>query len=95
MSINLIQRNGFDCKYSYVEIFDHRVGSIGAPSRRTVFIRGTNTKQWEAPKTAGRNMKANIFQDDNAGFEDTIYLNKKNVHQGDVSFHVKNVDLSV
>jgi hypothetical protein len=40
--INVIERNGSDCKY--VEMFTHRVGSIGAPSR-TVFIRGTNTKQ--------------------------------------------------
>jgi hypothetical protein len=37
------QRNCSDCKY--VEIFTHRVGSIGAPSRRTGFIRGTNSKQ--------------------------------------------------
>jgi hypothetical protein len=36
MSINVIERNGSDCKY--VEIFTHRVRSIGAPSRRTVFI---------------------------------------------------------
>jgi hypothetical protein len=39
----VIERNGSYCRY--VEIFTHRVGSIGAPSRRTVFIRGTNTKQ--------------------------------------------------
>jgi hypothetical protein len=43
MIINVIERNGSECKY--VEIFTHRVGSIGAPSRRTVCIRGTNTKQ--------------------------------------------------
>jgi hypothetical protein len=36
MGINVIERNVSDCKY--VEIFTHRVGSIGAPSRRTVFI---------------------------------------------------------
>jgi hypothetical protein len=42
MSINVIERNGSD--YRYVEMFTHRVGSTGAPSR-TVFIRGTNTKQ--------------------------------------------------
>jgi hypothetical protein len=42
MSINVIERNGPDC---YVEIFTHRFGSIGAPSRRTVFFRGSNTKQ--------------------------------------------------
>jgi hypothetical protein len=46
----VIERNRSDCKY--VEIFTYRVGSIGAPSRRTVFIRGTNTKQWEIPKIA-------------------------------------------
>jgi hypothetical protein len=43
LCINVIERNLSD--YKYVEIFTHRVGSIGAPSRRTVFIRGTNTKQ--------------------------------------------------
>jgi hypothetical protein len=41
MNINMIERNDSDCKY--VEIFAHPVGSIGAPNRRTVFIRGTNT----------------------------------------------------
>jgi hypothetical protein len=45
MSINMIQRNCSDCKY--VEIFTHRVGSVGAPSRKTVFIKKTNTKQYE------------------------------------------------
>ncbi|PNF27420.1 hypothetical protein B7P43_G16908 [Cryptotermes secundus] len=40
---NVIDRNCSDCKN--VKIFTHSVGSIGAPSRRTVFIRGTNTKQ--------------------------------------------------
>jgi hypothetical protein len=54
----MIERNGPKCKY--VEIFTHRVGSIGAPSRRIVFIRGTNSKQLQVPKIAGRNMKANI-----------------------------------
>jgi hypothetical protein len=38
----MTERNGSDCKY--VEIFTHRVGSIGTQSRRTVFIRGTNTE---------------------------------------------------
>jgi hypothetical protein len=28
-----------------VEIFTHHIGSIGAPSRRTVFVRGASTKQ--------------------------------------------------
>jgi hypothetical protein len=54
-------RNGSDCKY--VETFTHRVGSIGAPSRRTVFIRGTNAKQLEVPKTAGRNTNNNNNND--------------------------------
>jgi hypothetical protein len=39
MSINVIERNGSDCKN--VEIFIHHVGSAGAPSRKTLFIRGT------------------------------------------------------
>jgi hypothetical protein len=85
----VIERNGSDCKY--VEIFTHRVGSIGAPSRRTVFIRGSDTKQWEVRKIAGRNRKANIFQKGSAGFGATIDLKK--VHQGYISFHVKNVEL--
>jgi hypothetical protein len=71
----VIDRNVSDCKY--VEIFAHRVDSIGAPSRRTVFIRGTNTKQLEVSKIAGRNMKANIFQKGSAGFKDTIDLKEK------------------
>jgi hypothetical protein len=66
----MIERNRSDCKY--VEIFAHRVGSIGAPSRRTVFIRGTNTKQWEVPNIASKNMKTNIFQEASAGFLATI-----------------------
>jgi hypothetical protein len=72
LSVNVIERNGSDCKY--VEIFTHRVGSIGAPSRKTLFIRGTNTKQWEVPKIAGRNRKANIFQKGCAGFKATIII---------------------
>jgi hypothetical protein len=75
----VIERNVSDCKY--VEIFTHRVGSLGAPSRRTVFIRGPNTEQLEVPKIAGRNTKANIFQKGNAGFKATINQDKK-VHQG-------------
>jgi hypothetical protein len=83
MSINVIERNRSDCKY--VENFNHHVGRIGSPSR-TVFIRVTNTKQWEVPSIASRNTKANIFREVSAGFKATIDLNKKNVHQGDVSF---------
>jgi hypothetical protein len=75
MSVNIIQRNCSDCKY--VEIFTHRVGSEGAPSRRTVFIRGINTKQCEVPKIVGRNTKGNIFQKGSARFEATTDLNKK------------------
>jgi hypothetical protein len=43
IQFNVSERNSSDCKY--VEIFTHRVGSIGAPSRMIVSIRGTNTKQ--------------------------------------------------
>jgi hypothetical protein len=75
LGINVIERNCSDCKY--VEIFTHHVGSTGAPSRRTVFIRGTNTKQWEVSKIADRNTKANIFQKGSTAFEATIDLNKK------------------
>jgi hypothetical protein len=57
MSINVIERNVSDHKH--VEIFTHLVGSTGAPSRKTVFIRRTNTKYLEVPKIAGRNTKTN------------------------------------
>jgi hypothetical protein len=70
----MIERNSSDCKY--VEIFTHRGGSTGAPSRRTVFIRGTNTKQLEVLKIAGRNTKTNIFQKGSTGFKVTIDLKK-------------------
>jgi hypothetical protein len=70
MSINVIEINDSNCKY--VKMFTHHVGSIGAPSRRAVFIRGTNTKQWEVPKAT----KANIFQKGGAGFKTTIDENK-------------------
>jgi hypothetical protein len=40
----MMERNRSDCKY--VEIFTHHVGSLGAPSRGTVF-RGTNAKSRE------------------------------------------------
>jgi hypothetical protein len=83
----VIERNGSECKY--VEIFTHHFGSIGAPSRRTVFTRGTNTKQLEVPKIVGRNTKVNIFQKGRAGFKATIDL----VHHGGVSVYVKIVGL--
>jgi hypothetical protein len=91
MSINVIERNGSTCKY--VEIFTHRVGSIGAPSRRTVFIRGTTTKQWEVSKIAGRNTKANILQKGSTAFKATIDLNKKKLLRDDVSIYLMIVDL--
>jgi hypothetical protein len=47
----MTERNSSDCKY--VEIFTYRVGSIGAPSRRIVYIRGTNTKQWKVLRWLG------------------------------------------
>jgi hypothetical protein len=53
MSIDVIKRIGSNCKY--VEMFTHRVGSEGAPSRRAVFIRRTNPEQWEVPKITRRN----------------------------------------
>jgi hypothetical protein len=87
----MIKRNSSDCKY--VKIFNHRVGSIGAPSRRTVFIWGTNAKRWEVPNMASRDTKTNIFQDGSAGFKATIGLSKKKVDQGDVSAYVENVNV--
>jgi hypothetical protein len=44
----VIDRDCSDRKY--VEMFTHRVGSEGASSRRTVFIRRTDPEQWEVPK---------------------------------------------
>jgi hypothetical protein len=88
----VIERNGSDCKY--VEIFTHRVSSIDAPSRRTVFIRGRNSKQWEVPKIAGRNTEANISQKGSAGFKTTIDLNKKSATRC-VSVYVKIVGNSI
>jgi hypothetical protein len=38
----MTKRNRSNCKY--VEIFTHHVGSTDAPSRRTEFVRETNTK---------------------------------------------------
>jgi hypothetical protein len=65
----MIERNRSDC--TYVEIFTHHVGSIGAPRR------GTNTKQWEVPNTATSNTKTNILREGSAGFKATINMNKK------------------
>jgi hypothetical protein len=85
MSVNVIERNDSDCKY--VEIFTHHVGSIGAPSR-TVFIRRTNTKQWEIPKIAGINTKANIFQKRSAGFEVKIDLKQQQQQFNSIQFFI-------
>jgi hypothetical protein len=69
----MIERNQSDCKY--VEIFTHRVGSIGAPSR-TMFIRGTNTRRCEVPNIASRSTKTNVFQEGSVGFVATRDLKK-------------------
>jgi hypothetical protein len=77
LSIDIIERNSSKCKY--VEIFTHRhVGSIDAPSRRTVFVRGTSVEQRESPEIAGRNPKDNIFQKVSARLEATLDLNTVN-----------------
>jgi hypothetical protein len=73
----MIERNHSDHKY--VEIFTHRVGCIGAPSR-TAFVRRTKAKRREVPNMASRDTKTtktNIFQEGSAGFKSTIDLNKK------------------
>jgi hypothetical protein len=60
LSTYVTERNCSKC--TYVEIFTYRhVGSMGAPSRRTEFVRGTSAEQREFPEIAGRNTKANIF----------------------------------
>jgi hypothetical protein len=86
----VIEKNRSVCKY--VEIFTHRVGSIGAPSRRTVFIRGTSTKREDVPNIESRSLKTNTFQEGSTGFKKRK-KKKKIMHQGDVSVYVKNVDL--
>jgi hypothetical protein len=53
-----------------------------------VFIRGTNTKQWEVPKITRRNTKANIFQKRSA-IVIIIIIIKENAEV--ISFH----DLSI
>jgi hypothetical protein len=71
-----------------------------------VFIRETNTKQLEVPKTAGSTTNTKIFHNVSAGFKPPIALKKKKkkkkerkkerkkkVHQGLVSVYVKFVDL--
>jgi hypothetical protein len=42
---------------------------------------------------ASRDMKTDIFQEGSAGFKATIGLNKKKVHQSDVSAYVENVEV--
>jgi hypothetical protein len=42
---------------------------------------------------ASRDTTIDIFQEENVGFKATIGLNKKKVHQSDVSAYVENVDL--
>jgi hypothetical protein len=59
--INAIERNGSDC--TYVEIFTHEVGSIGAPSRRTVFITGTIIIQFDSLYTL-RNIRLPLYRSD-------------------------------
>jgi hypothetical protein len=71
----MIEINRSDCKY--VDIFTHHVGSTAAPSRRIVFVRGTNTKLQEVPNIASRNTKPNIFQEGSAGFKTIIDLEKE------------------
>jgi hypothetical protein len=61
----------------YAEIFTHHVGRIGSPSRRTVFIRKTNTTRYKVPNIPSRNSMINIIQKGSAGFKATINLNKK------------------
>jgi hypothetical protein len=56
----MIERHSSDCKY--VEIYTHHVGSIGAPSRETVFFREKNAKMREVSNMASRNAKTSIFQ---------------------------------
>jgi hypothetical protein len=61
----MIERIRSDCKY--VEIFTYRVGSRGAPSRRTDLSEGQtpNVKRSQIPNIASKNTKANIFRNNN------------------------------
>jgi hypothetical protein len=42
---------------------------------------------------ASMDTKTDIFQEGSAGFKATVGLNKKKVHQGDISAYVENADL--
>jgi hypothetical protein len=67
----------FGLKYIDLLEFTHHVGSMGAPSRRKMFNRGTNSKHGEASNIASGDMKTNIFQLGKAEFEATINLNEE------------------
>jgi hypothetical protein len=53
----MIDTNSSDC--TYVEIFTHRAGRVGAPSKWTVFLTATNTKLREVHLIASRKMNIN------------------------------------
>jgi hypothetical protein len=59
-----------------------------APSRRTVFVRGTSAEQRESPEIAGRNTKANVFCKGGARYQAATDLNKTR-HHDNVSSCVK------
>jgi hypothetical protein len=68
----MIERNRSGGKY--VEIFTHRVGCIGAPSRRTVFVRGMDAKRWEVPNMASRPTINNRSRMSNLGLEEQVSI---------------------
>jgi hypothetical protein len=63
----MIERSRSDCEG--VEIFTHRVGSIGASRRGTVFFRGMGAKSREVTNMASSNAKTTTFQKRGAGFK--------------------------
>jgi ribosomal protein L14E/L6E/L27E len=72
----MIERNRPKC--NHVEIFTHYAGSVDAPSRRTVYLRGTKTKLHEVPDIMSRNTKTSIFREGSARFKAMIKTKKKN-----------------
>jgi hypothetical protein len=67
------ERNWFELKY--IDVFTHRVGSVGSPSRRRMFNGGANTEHRKISNIASGDTKTNNFQTERAGSGATINLN--------------------
>jgi hypothetical protein len=56
----MFERNWFE--YKYIDVFTHRVGSVGSPSRRRMFNGDTNTEHRNSLTQVSEDPKTNIFQ---------------------------------